>query len=213
MKKEVLVVGAGGHAKVVIDVLRSGGWQVRAVFDDNACRHGSHFHDAPIAGGTADVATYAAQHGLQYFLVAIGANAIRLKIAAQLEAQGLQAVTAVHASAVLASSVRIEAGTVVMPGVCINADTRIGHHVIVNTRAAVDHDCVIGDGVHIGPGSILCGGVKIGAGTLVGAGSTLTPGVAVGSNVRVGAGAAVIASVIDGVTVAGVPARLIEKKP
>jgi sugar O-acyltransferase (sialic acid O-acetyltransferase NeuD family) len=213
MSKEVLVVGAGGHAKVVIDVLRSSGWQVRAVFDDNVHRHGSPFHDAVVAGATADVAGYAAQHGLQYFIVAIGANDARLKIAAQLEAQGLQAVTAVHPSAVLAPSVRIEAGTVVMPGACINADTRIGHHVIINTRASVDHDCVIGDGVHIGPGSVLCGGVKIGAATLVGAGAALTPGVAVGSQVRVGAGAAVIAPVMDGVTVAGVPARLIERKP
>jgi UDP-perosamine 4-acetyltransferase/acetyltransferase EpsM len=212
MNKEVLVIGAGGHAKVVIDVLRACGWEVYALFDDDVQKQGVPFYGIPVRGLTADALAYAAQHNVSRFIVAIGNNAVRQKAAARLEAQGLQAVTAVHPSAVLAPSVRIEAGTVVMPGVCINADTRIGHHVIINTRASVDHDCVIADGVHIGPGSTLCGGVKVGAGTLIGAGSALTPGVAVGSNVRVGAGAAVIGPIADGVTVAGVPARLIEKK-
>lgn len=212
MSKDVLVVGAGGHAKVVIDVLRSGGWQVPAVFDDDVHKQGSTFHGVPVLGLTSDAPAYAARQGCKHFIVAIGNNVLRLKVAARLEAQGLQAVAAVHPSAVLAPSVRIEAGSIVMPGVCINADTRIGHHVIINTRASVDHDCVIGDGVHIGPGSVLCGGVKVGAGTLIGAGSSLTPGVVVGNEVRVGAGAAVIGPVMDGVTVAGVPARLIEKK-
>ncbi len=212
MKGTVLVAGAGGHAKVVVDALRSTGWQVQAVFDDDAGRHGSAFHGAVIAGAIAAMPAYAAQHGVSHFIVAIGANAMRLQIAARLEAEGLQAVAAVHASVVLGRGVEIGAGTVVMPGVCINADTRIGRHVIINTRASVDHDCVIADGVHLGPGSVLCGAVTIGTAALVGAGASLIPGMAVGEHACVGAGAAVVAAVPAGVTVAGVPARILEKK-
>lgn len=212
MSRPVLVVGAGGHAKVVVDVLRSAGWQVQAVFDDDASRHGAAFHGAVIVGGIAAIPDYAVQHGVTHFIVALGANALRLQIAARLEAAGLQAISAVHASVVLGRGVEIGVGTVLMPGVCINADTRIGRHVIINTRATVDHDCHIADGVHLGPGSVLCGGVSIGRAVLVGAGASLIPGMSVGEGACVGAGAAVVTAVAAGFTVAGVPARILEKK-
>jgi sugar O-acyltransferase (sialic acid O-acetyltransferase NeuD family) len=207
MAERVMVVGAGGHAKVVIDVLRAAGHEVVALFDDDASRHGQVFRGVPVVGGAADVEAYASAHGLRHFLVAIGHNAVRLGIGRRLEAAGLVGLAAAHPSAVLAPGVAIGPGTVVMPGACINADTRIGAHGIVNTGVRVDHDGEVGDGVHLAPGVVLCGNVRIGELAFVGAGSTVIPGMAIGARASVGAASAVVRPVADDTKVRGVPAR------
>ena len=123
----VLVFGAGGHAKVVIDVLLSRGeWQPAAVFDDNVKVHGKEFHGSRVHGDRHALLAHARASGVSRFIVAVGNNGARAEVFRFLEAAGLQAVTAVHASAVVAPSARIGAGSVVMPGVCINADVAIG---------------------------------------------------------------------------------------
>lgn len=207
MTEQVLVLGAGGHAKVVIDVLRAAGHTVVAVFDDEPARQGQECRGVLIAGTTSRAVAWAAAAGVRHFVVAIGQNAARLALGRRLEAAGLQALAAVHASAVIAPGVVLGGGTVVMPGVCINADTRIGAHVIVNTGARVDHDCVIGAGAHLAPGSVLCGNVQVGELTLLGAGSTVIPGICIGARVIAGAGSVVVRPVANDMKVWGVPAR------
>ncbi|MES2919229.1 MAG: NeuD/PglB/VioB family sugar acetyltransferase [Pseudomonadota bacterium] len=207
MAERVMVVGAGGHAKVVIDVLRAAGHEVAALFDDNAALHGQVFRGVPVLGAGADVVAHAAANGLWYFLVAIGHNVTRLGIGRRLEAAGLVGLAAAHPSAVLAPGVVLGSGTVVMPGACINADTRIGAHGIVNTGARVDHDCALGDGVHLAPGVVLCGNVSVGELAFVGAGATVIPGMSVGARASVGAAAAVVRPVAADSKVRGVPAR------
>lgn len=207
MGERVIVVGAGGHAKVVIDVLRAAGHEVVALFDDDASRHGQLFRGVPVAGAADAVVAHAAAAGLRHFLVAIGHNAVRLGIARRLEAAGLEGIAAVHPSAVVAPGVTLGPGTVVMPGACLNADARLGAHVIVNTGARVDHDCVVGDGVHLAPGVVLCGNVRIGELAFLGAGSTVIPGMAIGARASVGAASAVVRPVADDNKVRGVPAR------
>lgn len=205
----VLVFGAGGHAKVVIDVLLSRGeWQPAAVFDDNVKVHGKEFHGSRVHGDRHALLAHARASGVSRFIVAVGNNGARAEVFRFLEAAGLQAVTAVHASAVVAPSARIGAGSVVMPGVCINADVAIGRNVIINTGACVDHDVVLGDAVHIAPGVHLCGGVSVGEGALVGVGASVIPGISIGANVLVAAGAVVVSNVAQGACVAGVPARV-----
>lgn len=207
MKQDVLVLGAGGHAKVVIDVLRACGHRVVAVFDDDSAKHKMMFHGVRVEGASADLERFAIAHELVQFIVAIGHNATRMQHAIHLQAVGLQALSAVHPSAIVAESVKLGVGSVIMPGVCLNADTVIGDHVIVNTGACIDHDCVIDAGVHIGPGVNLCGGVRVGVLAQLGVGASVTPGVSVGCRAVVGAGAAVIRDVANDLCVIGVPAR------
>lgn len=207
MAERVMVVGAGGHAKVVIDVLRAAGHEVVALFDDDPGRRGQVFRGVPVVGGSADVVAHAATQGLRHFLVAIGHNTARLAIGRRLEAAGLVGLAAAHPAAVLSPGVVLGPGTVVMAGACINADTRIGAHAIVNTGARVDHDCMLGDGVHLAPGVVLCGNVSVGELAFVGAGATVIPGMNVGARASVGAAAAVVRPVADDSKVRGVPAR------
>lgn len=207
MTDKVLVLGAGGHAKVVIDVLRAAGHGVVAVFDDDPGRQGEEFRGARIAGAIADAEAYAAREGVHHFIVAIGNNVARLTLGRRLEAAGLLPLVAVHPSAVIAPGVCIGGGTVVMPGVCINADTRIAGHAIINTGARVDHDCVIGEGVHLAPGTVLCGSVAVGELAFLGAGVTAIPGMRLGARCVVAAGGVVVRPVADDMMVRGVPAR------
>jgi sugar O-acyltransferase (sialic acid O-acetyltransferase NeuD family) len=174
----LVLFGASGHAKVVIDIVeREGRHRIVHLVDDNAALHGKT--DAFLAAATGKRARV---------LVSIGDNAVRARIAARLRAAGFELARAVHPGAQVGRGAKIGAGTVVMAGAVVNPDAAIGENVIINSGATVDHDCVIGDGAHIAPGVRLCGGVRVGAGTLVGAGSVAIPGIRIGANVVVRAG-------------------------
>jgi len=206
MKKDLLVIGGGGHAKVVIDLaLRSGVWRIAGVLDDAPGATGRAILGCVVLGGTERISDYA-RPGTA-FVIAIGSNAIRERLQTTATAAGLVAVTLIHPSAVLAESVRIGNGAVVMAGAVINSDATIGNGVIVNTGAVVDHDCHLGDYCHLAPGATLCGSVSVGPRTLVGVGASVIPGIAIGSDCVVGAGAAVVSHVTSGTRVVGVPAR------
>lgn len=196
--------GAGGHAKVILDILQAQGIGVDCVCDDNLA--GTEFCGLPVVcrtdvtGGTA--------------IVSIGKNTVRRKIVENLQARGKVCfATAIHPSAVISSSAKVGVGTVIMPGALVNADASVGMHCIVNTGASIDHDCRIGDFAHISPHATLCGNVSVGAGTWVGAGATIIQGVSVGENCLVGAGAVVIKDVPANTVVVGVPARALESPP
>lgn len=203
----LVVFGAGGHAKVVIDVLRASGHCVVAIFDDNPASYQQIFHGCRVEGASSDLRSFAQKNDISHFFVAIGNNAVRWKLAQQWTKQGLKALTAIHPSAIIADSVQIGAGTVVMAGVCINVDAIIGDQVIINTRASIDHDCRIASAVHIAPAVALCGGVSVGERTLIGVGASVIPCIEIGRDVVIGAGAAVICSILNEQTAVGVPAR------
>ena len=198
-KKELHVIGSGGHAKVVVATARSAGFPVAAIYDDRDERHGETLLGTPIVGPCAKVPKGAPA------VIAIGDNRIRQKLADSLECQWR---TLVHPRAVLHQSVIVGAGAVIFAGVIVQPDTTIGLHTILNTGCTVDHDCRVEAFAHIGPGVHLCGSVRIGKGTLMGVGSSAIPGTAVGSWATVGAGAAVTKFVPDNATALGVPARV-----
>lgn len=181
--------GAGGHAKVVFDVLRSRSVKVDCVCDD--CAASAEFCGVPVIRGDDAPAGTA--------IVAVGKNEARRNIVEKLRARGnvAFAAAAVHASAAVSPDAEIGSGTVVMPGALVNAGTRIGEHVIVNTGASVDHDCRIGDFAHISPHATLCGNVSVGSGTWIGAGTVVIQGVSVGKNCLVGAGSVVAKDIPD----------------
>jgi sugar O-acyltransferase (sialic acid O-acetyltransferase NeuD family) len=199
---DILVVGAGGHSKVVIATLREAGHRVAGVFDDNPALWGQSVLGGPVLGPLSKLPDRAPATAV----LAVGDNDIRRNLARRLP--GLKWITVVHPRAYVHASVKLGAGTVVCAGAVIQPDTLIGEHCIINTSASVDHDGLIGDFVHIAPGAHLAGGVAVGHGTLVGIGACVTPGVTIGADSIVGAGAVVIRSLPDGMTAVGVPARI-----
>jgi len=209
-RTDLLIYGASGHAKVVLDAaLSCPGFHVVGLLDDNPSLHGKAIWDVPILGGFAELER---QQGSGALLVlAVGANDTRQKLAKRVAHLGYPFATVVHPSAQVGRGVVLGAGTVVMAGVAINADTQVGAHAIVNTGAMIDHDSVIGDFAHISPGAHLPGEVRVGTLVLVGVGASVIPRISIGEGAIVGAGAVVVKDVPPWVVVAGVPARVIRE--
>lgn len=195
----LVVVGAGGHAKVVLATLLAAGHQVGAILDDDPARWGTS-----LLGHTVSGPIEASRLRGRKAVLAIGDNVVRHRLAGSLAADW---VTVIHPQTIVHPSATLGPGSVVFAGSVIQPDVRVGSHVIVNTAASVDHDCEIGDFAHIGPGCRLAGDVRVGEGALLGIGSCVLPGVVIGGWATVGAGGAVVRDVADRTMVAGVPAR------
>jgi sugar O-acyltransferase (sialic acid O-acetyltransferase NeuD family) len=194
----LLVIGAGGHAKVVIDAARGAGFEIAGVLGRPG--DADEVLGIPVAHDRGRIDTDA-------FIVAIGENAARAAtFVACLEA-GLTPATVIHPSAQVADDIQIGRGTFVAPGAIVNIHARIGENVILNTGCAVDHDVVVGDHAHVGPTVGLCGGAHIGEGALLGVGASVIPRGRVGEWAIVGAGAVVTNPVPPHAVWGGVPAR------
>jgi len=200
----VFVYGAGGHAKVIIDILeRMRDVEVAFAVDDAG--KGKTLCGYEIIGGRDELLARRGQATTG--IVAIGDNKARREASVWLVAQGFVLANAIHPSAVLARGVTIGSGTAIMAGCVINTDTTVGDYAIINTGATVDHDCAIGDGVHIAPGCHLCGGVKIGAGSFLGVGTSVIPKVSIGADATVDAGCTITGNILDGARMRLVPAK------
>ncbi len=198
----VLVIGAGGHGKVVVGALLALGRGVAAVLDDDPATWGIRLLGVPVEGPIGE----RARPGVAAVL-GVGDNRARKRLAESLE---LAWQSVVHPAAWVDPSVRIGAGALICAGAVIQPDARIGVHAIVNTGAAVDHDCAIGDFAHVAPGAALAGGVVVGEGALVGVGSAVAPGVAIGPWATLGAGSLARVDLAAGAVAAGVPARRLD---
>lgn len=203
----VLVVGAGGHARVCLEVLEECGFEVVGCLSRDGSSTGSL--PVPVLGPDSELERRI-EAGQRSVFVAVGDNRARLGLWNRVQRAGGELVTAVSPAATCSRSAVLGPGTVLMPGAIVNAGAQIGHAVIINTNASVDHDCVLGDGVHVAPGVALAGGVRLGRGVFIGVGASIVPGVRIGDYATVGAGAVVLEDVEPGATVAGVPARIID---
>lgn len=201
---QLLVIGAGGHARVVIDVARAAGYDPVAALDPASV--GSMCNGVEVIGGD-DLADSMFAKGLGQAVVAIGDNALRSRIGKRLRDIGFTLPLIVHPSAILSPSAKIGDGTVIMPLAVINAAATIGTMVIVNTSAVIEHDCAIGDGAHIAPGCRLGGTVSVGLETLIGIGSVVRPDTSIGDHAVIGAGSTVIGNIEDHRVATGCPAR------
>lgn len=205
----LLVLGAGGHGKVVADCARATGrWREIRLYDD-ALEAGTVRGAWQTFGKLPDLIADLGPHDEVF--VAIGRSQTRLRVLQELAAQGATVAVVIHPAAVVSPGVSIGAGSLVVAGAVVNVDARIGRGCIVNTRASVDHDCALGDGVHVCPGATLAGTVTVGPGAWIGAGSTVREGITIGVDAFVAAGAVVVRDVPDGVTVAGIPARPLQR--
>ena len=200
--RAVLIYGAGGHGKVVLDALECSGRRVVGFVDDDTsraggehCGHRIHVWPPEEVGEDAE------------YVVAIGDNEQRRQVTERVLGLRRELGTAIHPCAIIARDVEIAAGAMILAGAVINPGARVGRGSIINTCAVVDHDCRIGEFAHVAPGARVAGHVRVGEGALIGIGATVNPRVAIGSGAVVGAGAVVTADVAAGATVVGVPAR------
>lgn len=210
--ERVLIVGAGGHAQVVADLLlrsADAGGPARPVgfLDDNPELHGRAILGLPVLGPLARCA--AIPHDA--VIVAIGQNALRRRLFAELLARGERLAAAIHPRAIVAPDALIGRGAMICAGAVVATGAEIGDNVIVNTGATVDHHNLIGAHAHIAPGAHLGGEVRVGEGCLVGIGAVVMPRRSVGSWSVVGAGALVHRDLPADVTAIGSPARVVRQ--
>lgn len=207
----VIGLGAGGHAKVVMDILRlTNSYELFGLLDIRQDLWGVEVSGVPVLGDDTCLRELH-ERGIRHAFIGLGhtGNAgPRTQLYEKAHAHGFQLVPALHPDAVVASSVEMGEGPTVMAGAIINADARLGDNVIVNTGAIVEHDCVIDDHAHVATGSRLASSVHVEEGALVGVGASVRQLIRIGRNAIVGAGAAVVEDVSDDVVVAGVPARI-----
>lgn len=199
MSEKVILIGGGGHAKVVMDIVEACGDRVVGVLDDGLAV-GAQVQGVPVLGGVADAVNFADCR----FLIAIGNNEVRYRLAGNLE---LPWYTAVHPTAVVSPNAQIGEGSVVMPKAVINAGAWIGRHCIINTAAVVEHDNRIAACGHVSCGAVLTGTVYVGETVLIGAGAIVRNNVTICAGSVIGAGAVVTTDITEKGTYVGIPAR------
>ena len=217
MAVKVVGLGAGGHAKVVIEILRSHeAYELIGLLDPKPELHGKSVLDVPVLGGD-DLLPVLKRDGVCHVFVGIGSigdtrpRQYLFELALQ---HGMKPVHALHPKAIVSPSAVLGEGVTIMANTVINACARLGVNVIVNTGAVIEHDCIIGDHVHIATGALLTSTVKVGTGAHIGAGATVRQCITIGEGAIVGAGAIAVKDVPPHAVVVGVPARpVLKPKP
>jgi sugar O-acyltransferase (sialic acid O-acetyltransferase NeuD family) len=199
----LVVYGAGGHGKVILDIARQLGYRVALVLDDDASQQ--ELTGVPIM--LAQHVDWTCWKSF-CFIVAIGDNSVRQRIFEQMVARGGLPQTLIHPFTSVSRSAQIGRANSICAGAVVNPDSIIGENCIINTSASVDHDCFIGAHSHVCPGAHLAGNVRIGAKTMIGTGASVLPGIQIGEGCRVGAGAVVNRDLPPSVVAIGVPARV-----
>lgn len=209
-----IIIGCGGHGRVVLDILRqAGAYDPVGFVDSDRSTHGRRIDGLKVLGHPDDLTALSESLGIERIIIAIGDNGVRREFADRMSALGFELINAIHPSANLAANVSLGRNTVVAAGVLVGAHGQIGDSVILNTGCIVDHETLIGTATHVCPGAKIAGRVVIESGAFIGIGATVIQSVRVGCEAIVGAGAVVIADVAPMSTVVGVPAREIKSSP
>lgn len=212
MKKKLILVGGGGHAKVVIDAVDQAKYEIVGILDkDNSHLH-ERINNIEIIGIDSQSEDFLAL-GIKYAFVAIGHIGnpkIRNMLFYQLQDKGFDFINIIHRNAILSDSVRIGKGNLIMAGSILNTESCIGNNNIINTGAILEHEVVVKNGVHIAPGTVIAGGSKINDNVFIGAGSTVIQGISIGKNSIIGAGSVVIHDIPENVVAVGNPIRIIK---
>ena len=199
------VIGAGGHGKVVVSLLKNLKINISAVYDDDQNRWGQSFLGIPVVGPIEQINRSA----IKTAVLAIGDNATRMHLSEKLD---LDWQTVVHPTAFVEPSAKLGVGTMVMPKAVVHTDATVGKHAIINTASVIEHDARIGDFVHVAPGCHLAGNVSVGSGALVGIGSCALISVRIGAWSIVGAGSVATRNIPPGVVAMGTPAKPVSNK-
>lgn len=206
---DILILGAGGHGKVVLDILRAAKEHNPVGFiDADRSLTGTTVNDLPVLGAPNVLSKLRGK--ARGAIVAIGDNHTRRSYAAMVREHGLEPANAIHPSAVVSPSARVGRNVVICAGAVVCVDATIADSVIVNTSGVVDHECEVGEAVHVCPGALLAGRVRVGAEALIGMGAKVIQCLSIGEGATIGAGAVVIEDIPAGATAVGVPARVIK---
>ncbi len=211
----VVVLGGGGHARVLLDcLLLRADSDIVGLLDADSSRVGSVVYEVPVLGND-ELLGALVRRGVTHFVVGLGGvgdNEPRRRLFEVGIGAGLRPLEVRHPSAVVSSRAELGEGCQLLPGCVVNAGAVLGRNVLVNSAAVVEHDCQIGDHVHLATGSRLASTVRMGVGANVGAGATVRQYTSIGACAIVGAGAVVVRDVPPGALVVGVPAKVVEKK-
>jgi UDP-perosamine 4-acetyltransferase len=206
---DVLIVGAGGHGKVVLDILRAGGKHTPVGFiDADVSLAGTTLGGLPVFGPANQLPKLSKK--LKFAIIAIGDNRTRLTYAKMLLEQGFDLINAIHPTASVSANATIGHNIVIAAGAIVCAEASIRDSAIINTAAVVDHECEIGQAAHICPTVALAGRVRVGEGAFIGLGAKVIPCISIGEHAIIGAGAVVIRDIPPYATAVGVPAKLIK---
>ena len=195
----LIIIGAGGHGKVAMDIAQIIGYDDVCFLADN---------DAPdmnVVGRVSDFDRFADSCD---FFVAVGNNSARARIQNEISAKSGNIINLIHPNAFVSSMAKLGLGVIIMAGAVVNADAVLGDGVIVNTCASVDHDCTVGDFAHVSVGAHLAGTVMVGEKTFIGAGATVINNISICDGCTIGAGAVVVKNITEKGTYVGVPAKL-----
>ena len=209
--KDLIVIGGGEHARVVIEAAQSRPdlWRVRGFTDPKPCEETSLRMGIPHIGGDDG---YSPDRFSSWYVLGvggIGVSAVRHNLIHRYAEAGARWATVVHSHAMVSKNAGIGAGTVILAGAVVNSGATIAEHCVINSGAIIEHDVTIGSYTQVGPGAAIGGGARVGAGSYLGLGCRIRDHVCIGNRVLVGMGAVVVASVEDEVAVVGVPARQI----
>lgn len=194
----ITLYGAGGHCKVVLDILDSNGLKVDHIVDDLPSE--DCFMDIPLSQP---------QPAYNQVIITIGNCIARKSIADRITVNSY--LTAIHPSAIICKNVPVGEGSVIAHGAIVQSSARIGRHCILNTKSSVGHDVIINDFVHVASGATICGGSEVGECTWIGAGSVVKQGIHIGRNCMIGAGSVVVKDIPDNVVAFGNPCRVIKE--
>jgi sugar O-acyltransferase (sialic acid O-acetyltransferase NeuD family) len=210
--EKILIIGAGGHAKVVMDMVeRRGLYEIAGVLDESGA---GEFFGREIPGRITDLPRLVDTGYPARGIVAVGDNFVRSRLVGEIEGlvPGFEFVSAVHPGAALARGAVIGRGAAVMPGAVVGPDAVVGEFCIVNTCASLDHDCLMREYSSLAPGARTGGNVRIGRGSALGIGAAVSHGVHIGEHSVVGAGAVVLDDLGDRVLAYGIPARTVRSR-
>jgi UDP-perosamine 4-acetyltransferase len=204
-RQPLVVLGGGGHAKVIIEILEEcGRWKILGYLNNTGS--GPDLCGYPCLGNDAMMGRLR-RSGVRYVFVGVGDNRLRRALLLQALEAGFTVPSAISRKACVSRRAHVRQGVAVMAGAVVQADAELSDGAIINTGASVDHDCRVGPFAHICPGTHLAGSVNVGEGALLGTGCSVIPGLRIGAWAIVGAGAAVVTDVAENTTVVGVPAR------
>ena len=210
----VLLIGGGGHAKAIIEIITMRKeYHIVGISDNNSGKKGKLISGVPIIGDDENLQA-CFQKGIKRAFITLGTVAdtrARIKLYMMIKEIGFELINVIHPSAIIAHSLTMGSGNALMAGSIINAYSAIGNNCIINTGAIIEHDCVIEDHVHIATGAKLAGNVKVKEGAHIGIGAIVKQGVTIGRHSIVGAGAVVLEDIPDNVVCAGIPARVIKR--
>lgn len=207
-QKKIIIIGAGGHSKSLIDILRLQKREILGYIDNNSEKHNKDFYALRVLGGDESINDFSSQEvSLVNGIGSTKNTSLRKKVFESFKEKGFEFETVIHPQAIVSPSAILEEGVQVLAGSIIQADSKIEKNSIINTRVSIDHDCHIEEHVHIAPGSTLSGTVNVGKESHIGTGAIISNNISIGQSCLIAAGAVVVGNVEDGKTVRGVPAK------